>query len=64
MIYDPELTFSANAELLLQDDSTPRYKMILKLTDMFRDAYEDGWLDARAKQLAGVEIDECPEKWD
>lgn len=55
-IYDPELTFYANAAQLEGCTASA-------IETALRDAYEDGWLDARAGQLAGVEISECPAKY-
>ncbi len=62
MVYDRNLTFAANAANLLE----PRedYRLLTALTNMLRDAYDDGWLDARATQQAGLEIPECSPKWE
>jgi hypothetical protein len=59
-LYDPEITFDANARAVLARSPTFRESDVAQ---MLRDAYEDGWLDARAGQLAGIEISECPGKW-
>jgi hypothetical protein len=58
--YDPSLTFDANARALNENRSPGKESDISRA---LKDAYEDGWHDARAKQLAGLEISECPDKW-
>lgn len=62
-VYDRDLTFLANAEGLV-NGGYPHHILLERLTNMLRDAYDDGWLDARAQQLAGLEIPECSQKWD
>lgn len=62
--YDPSLTFDANARALMEDEAfVSKHILCERIALMLKDAYEDGWLDARARQLAGLEIDECPEKY-
>lgn len=62
-MYDRDLTFLANAELLINSEY-PGHVLLEHLTNALRDAYDDGWLDARALQLAGCEIPECSDKWE
>lgn len=62
-MYDRDLTFRANAERLIDSDY-PKHILLGHLTNMIMDAYDDGWLDARALQLGGLEIPECPDKWE
>ena len=61
--YDPEITFDANATRLIHPLGESYPLMEQDIAQALRDAYEDGWLDARAGQLAGIEISECPGKW-
>ncbi len=63
ILYDRDRTFLANACALIEDDA-PNHIKLEQLTNMLRDAYDDGWHDARANQLAGLEIPECSDKWD
>lgn len=62
--YDRDLTFTANAEALLEARGVTDPALCMEVINMLRDAYDDGWHDARAHQLAGLEIPETSTKWD
>jgi len=59
MHYDPTLTFEAIGDRL---DATKSPGRAQDIANALREAYEDGWHDARARQLAGLEIPETPHK--
>lgn len=60
--YDPEITFIANARKALE--ASDKTFLESGLAEMLRDAYDDGWHDARAYQHSGNDIPECSTKWD
>lgn len=62
-MYDRDMTFLANAAALVLSGGPPE-TLLERAANMLRDAYDDGWHDARAHQLAGLEIPECSTKWD